>query len=165
MAVTRRPTRDRSIGGLRFANPPYELLSRRLSLSFFSYFHSPLRFVCHPDQGAGGAPTNAPGAAAPGRPAMTLRARHPAGCLPPLAAEGGAPLGAPPWRFSASGPRFRLRHFLRSTCSELLAARVVVPGGRFPNLPRLAVTSRSRGTPRLAPPSGSSLENAPHEPG
>src|SRR6266849_8222981 len=43
-------------------------------------------------------------------------------------------------------------------CSELLAARVVVPGGRFPRLPRLSVTSRSRGTPSLAPPSGLSPE-------
>src|SRR5262249_59757017 len=42
-----------------------------------------------------------------------------------------------PWRFSASGPRFRPRHFLRSTCSQLLAARVVVPGERFPSLPGL----------------------------
>ena len=34
--------------------------------------------------------------------------------------------------FWAPGPRFRLRHCLRSACSELLAARVVVPGGRIP---------------------------------
>jgi hypothetical protein len=66
----------------------------------------------------------------------TLQTRHPAGCLPP-SAEGGAPLGAPPWRFSAPDPRFRLRHFLRRSFSELLAARVVVPGGRCPCLPSL----------------------------
>src|SRR5262249_41896346 len=37
-------------------------------------------------------------------------------------------------------------------------SQVVVPGGRLPCLPRRAVTSRRRGTPRLAPPSGSSPE-------
>ena len=34
--------------------------------------------------------------------------------------------------FWAPGPRFRLRHCLRSACSELLAAQVLVPGGRIP---------------------------------
>src|SRR6266446_5943442 len=43
--------------------------------------------------------------------------------------------------------------------------QVVVPGGRGPCLPRRAVTSRRRGTPRLAPHSGSSLEHALNERG
>src|SRR5713101_8279426 len=43
-------------------------------------------------------------------------------------------------------------------CSELLAARVIVPGGRFPRLPRLRLQSRSRETPSLAPPSRLSPE-------
>ena len=49
--------------------------------------------------------------------------------------RGRSPLGAPLWRFSArvrvSGPTISCG----STCSELLAARVVVPGERFPSLP------------------------------
>ena len=75
---------------------------------------------CHPNARGGGAPTGA----------LLLI----------------APLGAPPWRFSAPGPRFRLRHCLRSSCSELLAARVVVPGGRFPYLPgpRLQIAAAGR---------------------
>ena len=54
-----------------------------------------------------------------------------------------------PWRFSASVPRFRPRHFLRSTCSQLLAARVVVPGERFPSLPgpRLRAAAAERHVP------------------
>src|SRR5262245_48989891 len=56
----------------------------------------------------------------------------------------GAPQFAPPWRFLASGPRFRLLrrpppynggHLLSDPCSELLAARSVVPGGRGPGPP------------------------------
>jgi len=53
----------------------------------------------------------------------------------PLRSGRRASRRSTPWRFWASGPRFRLRHFLRSTCSQLLAARVVVPGERFPSLP------------------------------
>ena len=69
----------------------------------------------------------------------------------PLRSGRRASRRSTPWRFLASGPRFRLRHFLRSTCSQLLAARVVVPGERFPKPPERTVTSRSRGTPRPAP--------------
>ena len=36
---------------------------------------------------------------------------------------GRSPLGAPPWRFWASGPRFSHRHLRRIGYSELLAAR------------------------------------------
>ena len=42
-------------------------------------------------------------------------------------------------------------------------SRVVVPGGRDPGPPEPAVTSRSRGTPHLAPPSGSSPETPLNE--
>src|SRR4051794_10155233 len=103
MAVTRRPTRDRPVGGLRFANPPYELLCRRLSLFFFLLL-LPLAtrfFVCHPIEGWAER-RQTPGVSGHPRPAITLQTRHPAGCLPP-SAEGGAPLGAPPWRFWAGG--------------------------------------------------------------
>src|SRR5262245_19946216 len=41
----------------------------------------------------------------------------------------------------------------------------VVPRGRGAEPPRQAVTSRRRGTPLLAPPSGLSLEDTPHERG
>src|SRR5262249_17225441 len=46
-------------------------------------------------------------------------------------------------------------------CSELLAARPYCRAGDFPGPPGRTVTSRRRRTPRLAPPSGSSLEDAP----
>src|SRR5215470_6925047 len=46
-------------------------------------------------------------------------------------------------------------------CSELLAARSYYLAGDFPGLPGQTVTSRRHRTPRLAPPSGSSLEDAP----
>jgi hypothetical protein len=47
---------------------------------------------------------------------------------------GRSPLGAPPWRFWASGPRFRLRHD-PDPCSERPRSQVVVPGGRLPGPP------------------------------
>src|SRR5262245_29334984 len=99
---------------------------------------------------------------------------------------GRSPLGAPPWRFWAPGPRFSHRHPpplpLRRTLSKPAIAlrrrafapdrlqraprsQVVVPGGRLPGLPGRTVTSRRRGTPRLAPHSGSSLEHALNERG
>ena len=40
-------------------------------------------------------------------------------------------------------------------------SQVVMPGGRCPGPPEPAVTSRGRRTPLPAPPSGSSLEDAP----
>ena len=71
---------------------------------------------------------------------------------------GRSPLGAPPWRFWAPGPRFSHRHLRRIGHSELLARD-------FPSLPGRAVTSRRRRTPRLAPHSGSSREHALNEQG
>jgi hypothetical protein len=47
---------------------------------------------------------------------------------------GRSPLGAPPWRFWASGPRFRLRHDPRSV-QRAPRSQVVVPGGRLPGPP------------------------------
>src|SRR5262249_43942194 len=78
---------------------------------------------------------------------------------------GRSPLGAPPWRFWAPGPRFSHRHSRRIGYSELLAARSWCLAGDFPGLPGPAVTSRRRRTPRLAPHSGSSLEHALNERG
>ena len=61
---------------------------------------------------------------------------------------GRSPLGAPPWRFFTRG---------RASVSGIASGSVQ----RAPGLPRRAVASRRRRTPRLAPPSGSSLEDAP----
>jgi hypothetical protein len=109
--------------------PPYESRFSPFFSPFFSLLRFPFSFflflspyvvlairysllLLPPRSKGGRSADRRPGAAAPGRPAMTLRARHPAGCLPP-STEGGAPLGAPPWRFLGRGPRFLLRHFLR----------------------------------------------------
>jgi hypothetical protein len=76
--------------------------------------------------------------------------------------------------FGLPGPRFRLLGRPPSynggqvPCGSVQRAprtQVVVPGGRGPCLPRRAVTSRRRRTPRLAPHSGSSLEHALNERG
>jgi len=77
---------------------------------------------------------------------------------------GRSPLGAPPWRFWAPGaalPSPWAPAALQRRAGAVQRAprtQVVVPGGRGPCLPRRAVTSRRRRTPRLAPPSGSSPE-------
>jgi hypothetical protein len=62
------------------------------------------------------------GAAAPVRHAMTRRTRRLARRLASHDA-GRSPLGAPPWRFWAPGPRFSHRHSRRIGYSELLAPR------------------------------------------
>jgi len=78
--------------------------------------------------------------------------------------RGRAPLGAPPWRFSA-GPALPFAAFPPHPCSDAPRSQVVVPGGRGPLPPEPAVTSRSRGTPRLAPPTGLSPETPLDEQG
>src|SRR5262245_15492496 len=76
--------------------------------------------------------------------------------------------------FGLAGPRFRLLRRPPSynggqvpsgSVQRAPRTQVVVPGGRGPCLPRRAVTSRRRRTPRLAPHSGSSLEHALNERG
>ena len=72
-----------------------------------------------------------------------------------------APLGAPTvailgLRVRASGSVI----LLRSACSDAPRGRVLVSGERFPCLPRLPVTSRSRGTP-LPAPSAERLRKTP----
>src|SRR5215831_7247863 len=62
------------------------------------------------------------GAAAPVGRAITPHARRPARRLASHDA-GRSPLGAPPWRFWAPGPRFSHRHLRRIGYSELLAPR------------------------------------------
>ena len=127
-----------------------------------------------PKRGVGGAPRNVRVlSGTPVRHAITRHARRLARRLASHDA-GRSPLGAPPWRFWASGPRFRLLGRLPSYNGGQLPSgsvqraprtQVVVPGGRGPCLPGRAVTSRCRGTPRLTPHSGSSLEHALNERG
>ena len=73
---------------------------------------------------------------------------------------GRSPLGAPPWRFSAGG-RASISGIASGSVQRAPRSQVVMPGGRCPGPPEPAVTSRSRRTPLPAPPSGSSLEDAP----
>src|SRR5215510_11960747 len=74
---------------------------------------------------------------------------------------GRSPLGAPPWRFWASGPRFRLLrrppsynsgHLPSGSVQRAPRSQVVVPAGGVPGLPGPAVTSRlpQDATPRSA---------------
>jgi hypothetical protein len=87
-----------------------------------------------------------------------------AGCgAGPSHDAGRSPLGAPPWRFWASGPRFSHRcppplalRRASDRSSELLAARV--PGRRIPEPPEASRLTRRRRTPLPAAPSGSPPE-------
>ena len=71
--------------------------------------------------------------------------------------SGRAPLGAPPWRFSA-GSRASFSGISSGSVQRAPRSQVVVPGGRGTGPPEPAVASHSRETPRLAPTSGSPLE-------
>ena len=74
--------------------------------------------------------------------------------------EVRTPLGAPPWRFWAGG-RASVSGIASGECVQRVPrSQVIVPGGRGPEPPEPAVTSRSRGTPPPAPPSGSPLDGA-----
>ena len=73
---------------------------------------------------------------------------------------GRSPLGAPPWRFSAGG-RASISGISSGSVQRAPRSQVIMPGGRCPGPPESAVTSRGRRTPLPAPPSGSSLEDAP----
>src|SRR5262249_54055558 len=84
-----------------------------------------------PHRGVGGAPRNVRVQRHPLGVHITRHARRLARRLASHNA-GRSPLGAPPWRFLASGPRFRLLrrppsynggHLPSDPCSELLAAR------------------------------------------
>ena len=102
--------------------------------------------ICHPEGWA--ERRQAPGVSGHPRPAMTLQARHPAGCLPP-SAEGGAPLGAPPWRFWAGG-RASFSGISSGSVQRAPRSQVVVPGGRDPGPPecqRLRAAAAGRHSP------------------
>src|SRR5262249_2847959 len=76
-----------------------------------------------PNRGVGGAPRDVRVLGeAPVRRIMTRYARRLARRLASHDA-GRSPLGAPPWRFWAPGPRFSHRHLRRIGYSELLAPR------------------------------------------
>jgi hypothetical protein len=138
-----------------------------------------------PNRGVGGAPRN-----------VRVRARHPCGvsCASQtrvnalmtryarrlarrLASHdaGRSPLGAPPWRFWASGPRFRLLGRPPSynggqvPCGSVQRAprtQVVVPGGRGSRTSRgERLRAARRRTPLPAPPSGSPPETPLNERG
>ncbi len=93
-------------------------------------------------------------------------ASHDAGRSPPALHRGG--FGLPGPRASVSFGARRPYNGGQLPCGSVQRAprtQVVVPGGRGPCLPRRAVTSRRRGTPLPAPPSGSSPETPLNERG
>jgi hypothetical protein len=115
----------------------------------------------HPHRGVGGAPRD-----------VRVRAKHPFRRAHDAARQalarrlashdaGRSPLGAPPWRFWASGAALPSPALPPDQLQRAPRSQVVVPGGRLPCLPGQAVTSRRRRTPRLAPPSGSPPDDAP----
>ena len=64
----------------------------------------------------------------------------------------GTPLGAPPWRFSAADPRWRLRQWNTGAAATARARPYCLAVGVRTS--RGAVSRRSRGTPLLAPSAG-----------
>src|SRR5712691_1952653 len=142
---------------------PYSLLTPSHSRDALRPGFEP--FLCHPTRG-GGAPRRRSGAAAPAacRSASKTRVNAllrgtPSACEAPYRppAGGRAPLGAPPWRFLA-GARASISGISSGSVRRAPRGQVVVPGGRGPGPPGAEGTSRSRGTPRLAPPTGPSPE-------
>src|SRR5262249_43558063 len=101
-----------------------------------------LRFT-HPESRGGRSAEKRSGAAAPVRRAVS---RHTKRLARRLASHnaGRPPLGAPPWRFWASGPRFRLLgrppsynggQLPSGSVQRAPRSQVVVPGGRGPGPP------------------------------
>jgi hypothetical protein len=76
-----------------------------------------------PNRGVGGAPRNV--RVLGGTPAGRIMTRYARRLARRLASHdaGRSPLGAPPWRFWAPGPRFSHWHLRRIGYSELLAPR------------------------------------------
>src|SRR6266851_9264659 len=146
--VRTRPNLRIPLFAIRYSRPLVP--AARLRPGFAIFLHSPQR-------GVGGAPTGARVHRHPSGLHMTRQARRLRSALRP-SAEGRAPLGAPPWRFSASGPRFRLRHCLRRCVQRAPRSTGHSARRAVSAPPEPAVTSRSRGTPSLAPPSGLSPE-------
>src|SRR5258705_13236424 len=122
-----------------------------------SRLHQGFGGQCHPETEGWAERRQAPGCN--GTRLARLR-----GAPRPSKSEGRAPLGAPPWRFWAGG-RASISGISSRSVQRAPRSQVIVPGGRDPGPPEPAVASRSRETPLLAPPSGSPLEDAPHERG
>jgi hypothetical protein len=130
----------------------------------------------HPNRGVGGAPRDVRVRARhPLGLHMTRQARRLRGALRPIARQdareraydaGRSPLGAPPWRFWAPGAALLSPAFAPDRLQRAPRTQVVVPGGRGPEPPEASgYGAARRGTPRLAPHSGSSLEHALNERG
>jgi hypothetical protein len=129
------PNRSRSFH-LTMSNSPSRSRGACLRPSFAFVLHSPRTR-------GGRSAEKRSGAAAPVGRIMTRYARRLARRLASHDA-GRSPLGAPPWRFWASGPRFRLLRRPPSynggqlPCGSVQRAprsQVVVPGGRGPGPP------------------------------
>ena len=127
-----------------------------------------------PNRGVGGAPRNVRvlGGTPVGR-IMTRYARRLRGALRPMTRDarlsalhrGGFGLPGPRFRLLRRPPSYNGGQLPCGSVQRAPRTQVVVPGGRGPCLPRRAVTSRRRRTPRLAPPSGSSPETPLNERG
>jgi hypothetical protein len=148
-SADRERTAGRSLNS-RCQTAQSSLFPRRVSAPGFVFIPS------HPSlRGAGGAPT--------GALVLLSRLRGATSALVRRGAPhdaGRSPLGAPPWRFSAGG-RASISGIASGSVQRAPRSQVVMPGGRCPGPPEPAVTSRGRRTPLPAPPSGSSLEDAP----
>jgi hypothetical protein len=128
----------------------------------------------NPNRGVGGAPRDV--GVLGGTPvghAITRHARRLRGALRPMTRDarlsalhrGGFGLPGPRFRLLRRPPSYNGGQLPCGSVQRAPRTQVVVPGGRGPCLPRRAVTSRRRRTPRLAPHSGSSLEHALNEQG
>jgi hypothetical protein len=118
--------------------PPYEeILSSRFFFLFSTYLlslylllFSPIRYSPPRSRGGRSADSRS-GASGHPRPAKVRgRPGTRRGCLPP-STEGGAPLGAPPWRFWAGG-RASFSGISSGSVQRAPRSQVVVPGGRDP---------------------------------
>src|SRR5258708_1760794 len=128
----------------------------------------------HPERGVGGAPRNVRVlSGTPVRRIMTRYARRLRAALRPITRDarlsalhrGGFGLPGPRFRLLGRPPSYNGGQLPCGSVQRAPRTQVVVPGGRGPCLPGRTVTSRRRGTPRLAPHSGSSLEHALNERG
>jgi hypothetical protein len=117
-----------------------------------------------PNRGVGGAPRNV--RVLSGTPVGRIMTRYARRLARRLASHdaGRSPLGAPPWRFWARGPRFRLPHYT-GAAQRAPRSQVVVPGGRGPAPPGANGYEPPPQDATLAPHSGSSLEHALKERG
>jgi hypothetical protein len=131
---------------------------RRIFASGVCNFASPT-----PNRGVGGAPRNVRVLGeAPVRHAITRHARRLARRLASHDA-GRSPLGAPPWRFFTRAASVSGRTRIRRASSSQPGRSAWRAASRASRGERLRAACR--GTPRIAPHSGSSLEHALNERG